>query len=159
MSMSQALQYSGWFVDGVNFRLLWHASNKSYREMFWLSNTVYRRAIFECFHGFGPRNDGFVKVREWCSFDDAHVLFYLFVWKGWRFSGGHPVNTDTFFGLFRINAGWLFNGPFSTSHDFLIRSKTVLKPLQTPFLFCTIQNEPSPPLEGSCDIEIGPWPR
>ena len=54
----------------------------------------------------------------------------------------------------------LLNGPFSTSHahDFLNRSKTVLKPLQTPILFCPIQNEnePFPPLEGSCDIEMGP---
>lgn len=158
MSMSPALQYTGWFVD-VNFRLLWHASNKLCRELFWLSNTVYRRTIFECFHGLSPRNDGFVKVREWCFIWRCSCPLYLFVWKGWRFSGGHPVNKNTFFGLFRIKAVWLFNGPFSTSHDFLNRSKTVLKPLQTPFLFCTIQNEPSPPLEGSCDIEIGPLPR
>ena len=79
--------------------------------------------------------------------------------KGDLFQADTPlIQTWTFYDLFHINAIWLFNGPFSTSHDFLKRSKTVLKLLQTPILLCPIQNEnePSPPLEGSCDIEMGP---
>lgn len=90
MSMSQALQYSGWFVDGVNFRLLWHASNKSCREMFWLSNTVYRRAIFECFHGFGRGMTGLWRLENDVSFDDVHVLFICLYEKGDVFQADTP---------------------------------------------------------------------
>ena len=32
-------------------------------------------AIFECFGGFSPQNNSFVKVRD-VTFDDANVLFY-----------------------------------------------------------------------------------
>ena len=32
-------------------------------------------AIFECFCGFSPQNNSFVKVRD-VTFDDANVLFY-----------------------------------------------------------------------------------